>query len=115
MEEKIKKHREFLVDRIDPEFGLLDKLLANKILTREDVQKIKLNINTTCEKNRILLDIILKNKKANELVSALTDIGQFHLVNYLNADGGKTLAPSSRPMCEFSRYVHTIIFVSVRH
>ena len=95
MEEIIVKHRAFLVDRIDPDFGLLDKLLASRTLTREDAQKIKLNINTTCEKNRILLDLILNNRKANELVSALRDNGQTHLVNYLNADGGKKLMPHS--------------------
>lgn len=91
----MEKHREFLVDRIDPEFGLLDKLLANMTLTRESVHKIKLRDNTAEDKNRILLDVILKNKKANELISALRDSGQIHLVNYLNADGGKKLIPHS--------------------
>ena len=62
MEERIEKHREFLVNRIDPEFGLLDKLLASGILSREEMQKIELIINTTCDKNRILLDFILNNK-----------------------------------------------------
>ena len=89
MEERIEKHREFLVARIDPEFGLLDKLLASGALRREELQKIKLSSNTTWDKNRILLDFILKNKKANEFISALRDSGQNHLVNYLNADGGK--------------------------
>ena len=91
MEERIEKHREFLVDRIDPEFGLLDKLLASGALGREAFQEIKLNNNTACKKSRILLDFILNNKKANELVSALMDSGQTHLVNYLNTDGGKKL------------------------
>ncbi len=91
MEERFQKHRVFLVDRIDPDFGLLDKLLASMILTREAVHEIKLRDNTTEKKNRILLDYILENKKANELVSALRDSGQIHLVNYLNADGGKKL------------------------
>lgn len=84
----MEKHREFLADRIDSEFGLLDKLLAGRIVTREAIHKIKLKDNTTEDKNRILLDFILRNKKANELVSTLRDIGQTHLVNYLNADGG---------------------------
>lgn len=91
MVETIKKHREFLVDRIDPEFGLLDTLLANRILTRADVHKIKLRDNTIEDKNRVLLDFVLKNMKAKELISALTDSGQIHLANYLNADGGKEL------------------------
>ena len=95
MEERLEKHREFLVDRIDPEFGLLDKLLSNMTLTRESVHKIKLRDNTAEDKNRILLDVILKNKKANELISALRDSGQIHLVNYLNADGGKQLILNS--------------------
>ena len=89
MEEKIEKHMELLVDRIYSEFGLLDKLLAKRILTREDVHRIQLKDNTTEDKNRLLLNLILKNRKANELVSALQDIGQVQLVNYLNADGGK--------------------------
>ena len=89
MKERFEKHREFLVDRIDPDFGLLDKLFARRALTKEAVHKIKLKDNTTEDKNRILLDFILKNKKANDLISALKDSGQNHLVNYLNADGGK--------------------------
>lgn len=95
MEAKLEKHRAFLIDRIDPDFGLLDNLLASGVLTRAELQKIKLNINTTCDKNRILLDFVLKNKKANELVSALRDCGHIHLINYLNADGGKTLISPS--------------------
>jgi len=93
MEERFQKHKEFLVDRIDPDFGLLDKLLANETLTREAVHRIKLKDNTTEDKNRILLDFIMKNKKAHEFVSALTDSGQTHLVNYLKTDGGKKLIP----------------------
>jgi len=93
MEELIEKHREFLVDRIEPDFGLLDKLLASMTLTRESVHRIKLKDNTTEDKNRILLDYILQNKKANEFISALMDSGQSHLVNYLSAGRGKKLFP----------------------
>src|SRR6218665_2219640 len=96
MEKRVEKHRRFLVDRIDPDFGLLDKLLASDTLTREDVHKIKLINNTTEDKNRILLDVILKDKKANDLVSALRDSGQPHLANYINADGGKKPIPHSQ-------------------
>ena len=83
------------MDRIDPDFGLLDKLLASGTLTREAVHKIKLNYNAAEDKNRRLLDLVVENKKANELLSALRDSGQNHLVNYLNADGGKKLTPQS--------------------
>lgn len=60
MENLIVRHRDILDDRIDPDYGLLDKLYSNKILSRKELERIKESKSTRNE--RLLNYIVDKNK-----------------------------------------------------
>lgn len=72
---------------MDPDSGLLDKLLANETLTNKDIRDIR-KYQTFDERNSKLLDYILQKNKVDCLIAALINTKQKHLVNYLAADGG---------------------------
>lgn len=85
----VRKYKEFLVDRMDPDSGILDKLFSKTFLTREEMQDIKFAGKTIQKKNRKLLQYITTNNKEWELVVILGNANQEHLANYLKADGGE--------------------------
>lgn len=85
----VTKHNQFLVERMDSDSGILDELFSMKILTREEMQDIKLACKTMQEKNRKLLHCITTKNKVQELVKVLENANQEHLAKYLKADGGE--------------------------
>ena len=72
---------------MDPDFGLLDKLLANRSLSRIECEDIK-DQHPFYLRNARLLDYISQKGKYDSLISALRDSRQTHLVNYLIENGG---------------------------
>jgi len=83
------EHGSFLEERMDPDSGLLDKLLANKTLSKAEYNNIKgHHLSLFYERNTRLLDCINQNKKYDSFIGALRDNCQTHLVNYLIGNGG---------------------------
>lgn len=82
------QHRGFLEERMDPDSGLLDKLLGNKTLSKIEYDKIKSHQYDFYERNARLLDYISQKNKYDSLIGALRDTRQTHLVNYLIGNGG---------------------------
>ena len=85
------EHGSFLQERVDPDSGLLDKLLANKTLSWVEYNNIK-GHHLYYERNARLLDYITQKMKYDNFISALKDTSQTHLVNYLIANGGITIS-----------------------
>lgn len=85
--EWIKIHRNFLEERIDPDFGLLDKLLSSAVLTRRQIDRIRAQ-ETFQDRNAKLLDCILDGNLYDSLIQSLRDSRQNHIVNYLSRNGG---------------------------
>src|SRR6218665_579410 len=81
------QHGSFLQERMDPDSGLLDKLLANKTLSKIEYDGIKVH-HLFYERNARLLDCISQKKKHDSLIDALRETRQNHLVNYLIGNGG---------------------------
>ena len=81
------QHGSFVQERIDPDSGLLDKLLANKTLSKIEYDGIKVH-HLFYERNARLLDYISQKKKHDSLIDALRDTHQTHLVNYLIGNEG---------------------------
>lgn len=73
---------------MDPDFGLLDKLLANGTIGRREVGDIR-SKRSSWLRNSQLLDYILAKDQSVGLIAALRDSDQIHIVNYLTANGGK--------------------------
>src|SRR5688572_11935703 len=86
-EKAIEQHREFLEERIDPDSGLLDKLLANGNLSRKEHSLIK-GKSSLYERNCLLLNYLLEKQKVDSLIEALRSSEQTHIANYLNANSG---------------------------
>lgn len=82
----LSQHREFLVDFVDPEFGLLDKILGCRALTKREVDRIRAK-PTFQDKNEELLDCVANGHKIAELISCLRDSKQEHIVKYLEENG----------------------------
>lgn len=88
VENAIELHREFLEERIDPDSGLLDKLLANGTLSKKEILEIK-DKSPFHKRNAQLLDYILDKRKGDRLIATLRDAEQRHISNYLMANAGK--------------------------
>lgn len=90
-EEAIIRHRQFLEERMDPDFGLLNTLLANRTLSWKETSEVK-DKSPFYKRNSKLLDYILEKKQYSDLIWALGGNEQTHIVNYLNANGGKYIS-----------------------
>lgn len=86
--EKFRRHYEFVVDRMSPEFGLIDKLYTRRILTNEAKNRIKNSTDAVQMKTRELLTSITTPEAHETLVEVLKACDQAHLVKYLENDGG---------------------------
>lgn len=86
--ESIKRHREFLEDHIEPDFGLLDKLLTDRILSRREILDVQ-DKSPFYARNSQLLKYILEKDQADQFIKTLRDTGQMHIVNYLHGNGGE--------------------------
>ena len=85
------QHGSFLEERMDSDFGLLDKLLANNTLYKKEYDNIKSH-QLFYERNARLLHYISKKKKYDSLIDALRETRQIHLVNYLLGNGGTAIS-----------------------
>lgn len=80
------RHRSFLVDRLDLDFGILDDLLSSGYLTRPEMQRIK-NGQDSYERNEKLLDLVRRKSNFHEFLEALKSSNQNHLSNFISANG----------------------------
>ena len=73
---------------MEPDFGLLDKMLANGTIDWNDKESIE-SQRSLRERNTELLDYILERDQCGGLITALAASDQMHIVNYVTANGGK--------------------------
>ena len=73
---------------MEPDFGLLDTMLANGTIDWGDKEEVENQISSR-ERNSKLLHYILDRDQCVGLITALTDSDQMHIVNYLTENGGK--------------------------
>lgn len=88
------RHREFLVEHIDPDFGILDKLIASEAVTERDIREIRILL-TFDQRNSKLLELIMEGNVYDSFLSALKKSNQNHIVNYLTSDGGNDASMNS--------------------
>lgn len=83
----MKNVRHLLVELMDPDFGLLDKLLELHALTFPEIRRIK-SERSISDRNNKLLELIFNGMKHQTLLTALTETGQKHLYNLVRGNGG---------------------------
>lgn len=74
----------FLESHIDPEFGLLDKLLGNGTLYSKQFYSIR-EKGSRIEKNKQLLEIAKVKHLYPQLLETLNEDGQSHVTNFLHS------------------------------
>lgn len=83
MAAQMKKLQEIL----EPNFELLPKLVSSSALTHDENEDVEAE-RTTSRKIKALLEIIFENGKQEELMTALRDSDQIHVVNWIEGNGG---------------------------
>jgi len=75
---------------IDPDFGLLEKLMNKEVLTDAERQNVETK-NSFQERNDTLLSILLRKDDAAQqrFISCLRDTDQDHVYNFIQWNGGK--------------------------
>ena len=79
-----------LRDMIDPDFGLLEKLMNKEVLTDAERQNVETK-SSFQERNDTLLSILLRKDDAAQqrFISCLRDTDQDHVYNFIQWNGGK--------------------------
>jgi len=77
-----------LAEMIEPDFGLLDRLLATKVLTRRQIASVRAE-RTVYNRNDTLLDLLTGEAQCKEFLKALQRTDQTHVVNYITQRGGQ--------------------------
>ena len=73
---------------IEPDFGLLDRLLSLGVLSRRQLAKVRLGDKTVYERSDALLDLLVTDDQCNKFLKALQLTHQQHVANLIMANGG---------------------------
>lgn len=81
---RIQKHYSTLVECMDPEFGLLDRLLATSVLTERQMKEVNAE-NTTSRKNEAILGYLLRweERLLDRFLKVLSETSQTHVARCL--------------------------------
>jgi len=77
-----------LPDFIEPGFGLLDHLLSQEVLTRNQYDKVRAGDKAAHERSKSLLDMLISEDQCEKFLKALQRTGQQHVVNFITQNGG---------------------------
>jgi len=84
----IKKLKSALLDIVEPDFGLLDDLLSQEVLTYRQCTKVRAGCKATYECNEAVLDLLTSEDHCNKFLEALKLTEQQHVVNFITQNGG---------------------------
>jgi len=77
-----------LPDLIEPGFGLLDHLLSQEVLTRNQYDKVRAGDKAAYERSKSLLELLITEDQCDKFLKALQRTGQQHVVNFITQNGG---------------------------
>jgi len=76
-----------LSDFIEPDFGLLEQLLKELVLTRRQCATIR-SEKTVFDRNDAILECLASEDQCGKFLEALVQTGQPHVANYIRQNGG---------------------------
>ena len=85
----IMKLKSRLSDMIEPDFGLLDRLLNLEVLTFREYQDIRSETGAAYKRSEAILDLLTSVNQCVKFLNALKDTSQKHVVNFISQDGGE--------------------------
>ena len=84
----ITRLKSLLGNILEPDFGLLDHLLANDVLTRRQIATVRSKA-TTYDRSDAVLDLLAEEEQCGKLITALQQTGQEHVANFITQNGGR--------------------------
>ena len=85
--DSIRRLRHRLSDFIEPDFGLLNQLLNNEVLSDRQCAKVRAE-KTVFERNDVLLELLASEEQCRKFVDALERTDQQHVANFIKHNGG---------------------------
>ena len=85
---KIRKLKCRLTYYIEPDYGLLDELLSQEVLTLREWAVIHRK-ETAYDRNAALLDLLVTEEQSRKFLKALQQTDQQHILNFIAANGGQ--------------------------
>jgi len=76
-----------IAEIIEPDFGLLDRLLAANVLSRRQIATVRSKA-TVYDRNDTLLDLLTEENQCKQFLDALSRASQPHVVNFIRHNGG---------------------------
>ena len=77
-----------LASIIEPDFGLLDELLAVNVLDRRQLADVR-SERTVYRRNDAMLDLLVSEDQCDKFLKALERTGQQHIANFITQNGGQ--------------------------
>jgi len=74
---------------IEPDFGLLEHLLGQEVLTRRQYDDICSERRAAYRRSEAMLDLLLSQDQCEKFVKALQRTGQQHVANFISQNGGQ--------------------------
>jgi len=78
-----------LSDMIEPDFGLLDRLLSLEVLTFREYQDVRREEGAPYKRSEAILNLLMSEDKCVKFLNVLEDTSQKHVVNFISQDGGE--------------------------
>jgi len=88
---QIGRHSKRLSEIVQPDFGLLHRLLSTAVITDRDYHHIRAGESVYDRNDRLihcLTSMSLTSAHYQDLLAALECTDQLHVANYIRADGG---------------------------
>ena len=85
--ESIQRLKNRLSELIEPDFGLLEQLLSDEVLSHRQYAEI-LSEKTVYRRNDAVLECLASEEQCGTFVKALDHTGQPHVANYVRQNGG---------------------------
>ena len=87
--ESIQRLKDRLSDLIEPNFGLLEHLLREQVLTPRQYDEIRSKKTIPVYKrNNTILECLVSEDQCGKFLKALNQTGQPHVENYIKQNGG---------------------------
>jgi len=78
-----------LANIIEPDFGLLEHLLGQELLTRRQYDDIHSERRAAYRRSEAVLDLLVSQDQCDKFVKALQRTGQQHVANFITQNGGQ--------------------------
>jgi len=101
--DSISRVKSRLADLIEPDFGLLDRLLVSKVLIRRQLDDVR-SERTVFRRNEALLELLTSEDQCDKFLTALQETNQQHVVNFIIRNRGQSQDSNFRGRRGFDGY-----------